>query len=87
MCYIDHENNEPSVVYIAQNSVVTDPITPHTRQVSCQSLTPAPWIFELRHLFKLIKHSRRNTLVELSHRLIGVLRELNSPGHSAPSPH
>lgn len=37
-------------------------------------------------LGKLVKHPRGNALVELAHRLVGVPREINSPGHSAPLP-
>ncbi len=65
MCHIDYtKNDEPSVVYRTEIRQCHRPYN-HTRQVSCQKPYPAPWIFELRHLFKLIKHSRRNTLVEL----------------------
>lgn len=35
---------------------------------------------------QLVKHPRGNALVELAHRLVGVPREINSPGHSAPLP-
>ena len=83
---IDHENDEPAVIDVAQDSVVTDPVSPHACQVSRQCLAPASWVFELRYLVKLVKHPRGNALIELAHRLVGVPREINSPGHSAPLP-
>ena len=80
---IDHENDEPAVIDVAQDSVVTDPVSPHACQVSRQCLAPASWVFELRYLVKLVKHPRGNALIELAYRLVGVPREINSPGPSS----
>ena len=33
--HIDHENDKPAVVDIAQNPIITDPVSPHASQVPC----------------------------------------------------
>ncbi len=84
MVNVNDKNDENIVLDIDNDSIVSDPVAPKTGLVLGQALAHAPRVFELRNLTQLRNDSLGYLPVQLLHRALDILINLNPPGQGFP---
>ena len=80
---IDNKHDKFVAVDVAQNSIVSNPIAPNTREVARKSLSPTFWVFELRDFRKLVLNPTRRLLIHHLKSAKRLLGNLNRPSQAS----
>ncbi len=86
MRHVDHDDDELVVLDVAQDSIVTNPIAPHTRKVAREGFSSASRVFELRYLRKLAPNPLRRLLVHFPKSAKRLLGDFNRPSQASHRP-